>query len=224
MRADVLNGTGLTSRGNLNASYQPIVDYFIRDAHDFLFEKASWLRGRARHVQDITDGETDYDFPDDGMPGRIERVAVRNTSGREIDLQCATPGDARSAFSVNGDASNPRYYEFRDGVIKVYPAGNGDPWSQLVIDYQRGPARLRADTDRPTVYGPAVVKLAVIKLKDHLGTGGDMKMEMSMFLEWIESIRNNQGEPRVIDMRGAPNHAWRFNDNAWHDGWNPWPG
>lgn len=213
-RRKVLLRAGVAESSAHNENLQPIIDEYIRDAHSYYFQSAQWFSIHKRTSIALEASVQDYDWPDDVAPGRISSLHAESTDDdRPRYLEPApTPLDRYDASE--GTSETPRYYEYIDGVIRIWPVlSNIDTYDTLVIDYDEREADLVSDSDRFQVDSNLVVLRATVDVKVHLSLPG-IRASETRLAQMEQRVLPKQNNRKSVQMGAHARPALYYNRYA----------
>jgi len=191
-RQEVLVRIGMAESAAHNASIHGRVDSAIRRAHKLYFAKVQWQQNRSREDITLTTDVNEYDFPDSMSIGKISCIYVEQDNGRPSHLGEGTTSQIR--YSLSRSSGRPRYFEFLDKNIAIYPAPT-DEWTNLVVDFQRREPELYNASERLVVDSELVVAQATVYMKLSLGMPG-VGEEQSIVSDYFNAVRALQVSDR----------------------------
>lgn len=209
VRDDVLERLFMAESAAHNQSIHRQVEQAIRRAHRKYYFAVEWQGIRRRGEFELSEGVREYDFPDTTEIGQIGEVWVEDEDSRPCVLQQGSTPYMRHATEQRD--STPRFYEFIDGGITIYPAPDSN-WTTLGFDYQLREPPLVSDSERMVVDSELVIQQSVIYMKSVLGLPGvpEDKVELR---EYLMEIKSQQAQYRQV--QGAsyglrPQYAQRW--------------
>lgn len=215
LTSELLTLVGQGGNGVASASMSARAEAAIRRAQKLVNLEADWTINRRRLAVALDADATEIDWPDDTLPGSIQRISAVRDSDNKYEWELAggiTPADRTSwnygGFSTLQDV--PFKYSYHDGVIEVGPASSSAV--TLYVAYVVGPSDLVSPDDRPNCDGEAVLRKAEIVLRNQLG--GTYREALpaciAEYERYIKLLRPRQGEEDMI----AIGSDWAFQDMA----------
>ncbi len=204
IRRSVAVRCGLAQATDVNARHRELIDEFIRKAQREIFLRASWARLRRTASIPLVTGQVDYDIPDATYVGGIITLEVVNLSNNNTQL---TYDDSRDLQAYeNAEPTQPQWWRVVNDNLRILPQPNAADFPALYMEYELGLVDPVNDQDRVVCDGEAVVQLAVLSLKAHLGTFGDTSVDKATFLQYLKDMRSYNNPSR---MYGQASRDWQ---------------
>jgi hypothetical protein len=216
VRENVMIRGGIAESAAHNANLQRVVDSFIRDAHHYYYSNNAFPFNKGRASLTLSEGVQEYDWPDDVEPGSISEVRLAGTGATSYKLYPMPSPSEREAVYANGAAGKPRYYEYMDGGITVYPAPSS-AYTTIDFIYQPRETQLVADSDRLQVDSNLVMLRATISLLIHRSKPGvgERQRDLGMMEQALLSRNNNRKSINLADGPETPLYGSRYRDRMW---------
>lgn len=212
----------------MQRNIKAVMDEIIRSAEAQLYEQAPWIVNFVERTFPLYVDETDYDLPDDTLPGQIEAVGVRKIAdGKVYRLE---PGIRLGETNALGTAAGcPQRYNFIDQIIRIAPKADIAVYDVLVMWYRQVPNGLVNDNDRTVVDGEAIKALVTILAKEHfeMGDTDRARVDLGNYLRHKQSGQSDGagfqmgGKQSLIGGPQARNRFGRRNATYGED-WHPW--
>lgn len=155
---------------NTTASH-PLIDRMLRKAYQRVQHEFPWAILYQSHIEPLITGQTQYEIPDGLRLGKIERLVLLDTDGREWAIQRGLDVAERSAWSRPDISPGiPLRYDLQDGGIVILPAPDATRYPSMRFDGYFTPQPPQMNGDRIPVDGEAVIGLAVAMLKAHVAS------------------------------------------------------
>lgn len=203
LRRSVAVRCGLAQGTDINARHRELIDEFIRKAQREVFLRASWSRLRRTTVIPLVTGQVDYDIPDATYVGGIIALEVVNLNNTNSPL---TYDDSRDLqVYENADPTQPQWWRVVNDNIRILPKPNAADFPSLYMEYELGLVDPVNDQDRIVCDGEAVVQLATLSMKTHMGTFTDLSTDKATFLQYLKDLRSYNNPTR---MYGQASRDW----------------
>lgn len=160
LRSDIQTRIGFGMAGSAGVVNSPLIDSFLNDAQEQLYQNFDWLEKRAVLERQTGTNQQHYDYPTDCDIGHISRLST-SWSGKWHDLKEGIDPQDRD-YSPGGP---PLKYERRD-QIEVWPIPSSTDYT-LRFEYIRSLARMVATSDRTTIPSHPVFLMALFNAKSH---------------------------------------------------------
>lgn len=206
---------GLGTAESAGADVVALAKSLIRQAQEHLYYEALWLFNRKLTTISLVQNQTDYEWPDDTVPGRILRVSAY-TGTFEWTLDAGLRPEDRGAFNQTITQYTPTRWDHHDGIFEVWPAPRSASPATLRIEYHTGPAVLAADDDRPNCDAEAIILYTVQKLCVHFDRPGAADAA-KMLASRIDRIKAQQDVPQQWAL-----NRWREDDEMMTTRQRPW--
>lgn len=203
--AEVLARCNLGTPETAGADVVALVQAAIRQAQQQIYLEAQWAVSRLTTTIAMLDGVSEYDWPDTVRPERISQVSAFTSSYEWRVNRIIYPEDRSLALATYGLYA-PAKYDYRDGIIEVWPTPSGSTLATLRIEYWQALTPLVNDADRLTCGSEAVVLLASALTIRHYRPAME-QMFMTDYARHITMIKN---------MQSPGSATWRL--NQWEDG------
>lgn len=189
-------------QGTRSPQLRDTIDEHIRSAVAEIMREAAWAELRVRGEIALVDGESEYDFPDNMDPGRLERLIVVSQSGREYQLQADIQSHEREDFTRGDDPrSLPLRYEIVNEAIQILPAPNADEYVTLVFEGYTMPPEPRHNDDRIPLDKEIVIRWATALMKMDLGKA-DGQVTMLAARNYLNTLRPTQTQGSQLQIGG----------------------
>lgn len=206
---------------------QPVLDEYIQESHAFLAGLCDWTVGLRFASIPLVDGEQEYDFPDDCLPGNIDQITVVDTNGFEHELQFGMRPQERNSAVITAK-SQPLRIEIFNGVMKLWPPPDVSSWPSMQIRYRATALRPMKDTDTIVVDMETLVKFAAHKVRKHFGMPElESPQELDEYLKIMVAQQSDGEVFGFIGMQSFKNRRPKLNrinanvSPVSGPGWNP---
>jgi hypothetical protein len=196
---------GFASTASLSQNALEAIKTTLRRTQDILYEGWAWPHLRVDRAEELQAGESQYSFPTDLNPDRIEYVVSRETPQNDW---CSvaygiTPGMRNEYDSAQGERSDPvrawQYYD--DGQYEIWPMTDKQG-CELQFTGIRTLRPLKADADRADLDDRLIVLFAAGQwLKRAKDPAADIVLQLadSHYLK----IKGNSQRKSVFPIAGA---------------------
>lgn len=160
MRSEIQTRLGFGMAGSAGVVNSPLIDSFLNDAQEQLYQAFDWLEKNGVHERSTGANQQFYDYPDDCDPDRIHNISLKWGGRWHILKEGISPTQRDTASS-----SIPTRYERRD-QIELWPAPKTATLT-IRFEYSKDMVRMVASGDRTTIPSHMVFLMALFNAKAH---------------------------------------------------------
>jgi hypothetical protein len=187
-----------------------VLDELIRRAARELILEAHWVELRIREDIATVDGGSEYDFPDNMEPGRLERIVVVGEDGSENELEAGIRPYEREQFTRGSDPKDlPLRYELVNGSVTILPAPDATRYPTLRIEGYSRPPDPQQNADRIPVDKEALIQWATSLGKAQFNKP-DAGVAMAAVREYVKRLRPMQSDGESVQIGGHFSQKFRY--------------
>lgn len=202
LRTKLRRRLGFVTTGPAASLNTGIMDDFLQEGHDLLYEELKMSPARKKTVITLAAGQYLYDWHNDTDdedidPGNVKKVwiAVGDTIVEEL-----VQGITERMRAFDSYRTYPSRYDTLNGQIELYPIP--DAAYGLTVEYLAPKARFTQDSDRPSVPDRLILLYAIANAKAHY-RHPDATAAGTTYAKLLALTKSKQHENRRYVMRSG---------------------